>query len=484
MLKQRLQQKLLQKLSPQQIQMIKLLEIPTMQLEQRIKKELEDNPVLEEGSVEDNMYREEEEENQDNVGGEQDEFTFEDYLNEEDIPSYRLMARNYSKDDRKENIPFSVGITFHDFLESQLGLRSLTEQQQILAQYILGNIDDDGYLRRSIDSIVDDIAFSQNITTKVEELAEILEIIKDLDPPGVGAESLQECLLLQIDKKDHSLPEIVLAEKILKDHFEEFTKKHYGKIISRLDIKEEELKKALEEILKLNPKPGSSYSDPQNKTSDSIVPDFILENNDGELQLSLNSKNVPELKISKEYLEMLKSYHLNRKGASREQKEAMTFVRQKLDSAKWFIDAIRQRQNTLLLTMHAIINFQSDYFQEGEESKLKPMILKDIADVTGLDISTVSRVANSKYIQTTFGIFPLRYFFSEGMQTDSGEEVSTREIKKILEECINNEDKRKPLTDEKLGAILNEKGYPVARRTVAKYREQLNIPVARMRKEL
>ena len=455
-----------------------------MQLEQRIKKELEDNPVLEEGSVEDNMYREEEEENQDNVGGEQDEFTFEDYLNEEDIPSYRLMARNYSKDDRKENIPFSVGITFHDFLESQLGLRSLTEQQQILAQYILGNIDDDGYLRRSIDSIVDDIAFSQNITTKVEELAEILEIIKDLDPPGVGAESLQECLLLQIDKKDHSLPEIVLAEKILKDHFEEFTKKHYGKIISRLDIKEEELKKALEEILKLNPKPGSSYSDPQNKTSDSIVPDFILENNDGELQLSLNSKNVPELKISKEYLEMLKSYHLNRKGASREQKEAMSFVRQKLDSAKWFIDAIRQRQNTLLLTMHAIINFQSDYFQEGEESKLKPMILKDIADVTGLDISTVSRVANSKYIQTTFGIFPLRYFFSEGMQTDSGEEVSTREIKKILEECINNEDKRKPMTDEKLGAILNEKGYPVARRTVAKYREQLNIPVARMRKEL
>jgi RNA polymerase sigma-54 factor len=483
MLKQRLQQKLLQKLSPQQIQMIKLLEIPTMQLEQRIKKELEDNPVLEEGSVEDNMYSEEEE-NQDNVNGDQDEFTFEDYLNEEDIPSYRLMTRNYSKDDRKENIPFSVGMTFHDFLESQLGLRSLTEQQQILAKYILGNIDDDGYLRRSVESIVDDIAFSQNITTTVEELAEIREIIKDLDPPGVGAESLQECLLLQIDKKDHSLPEIVLAEKILKDHFEEFTRKHYGKIINRLGIKEEELKKALEEILKLNPKPGSSYSDPQNKTSDSIVPDFILENNDGELQLSLNSKNVPELKISREYLEMLKSYHLNRKKASREQKEAMSFVRQKLDSAKWFIDAIRQRQNTLLLTMHAIINFQSDYFQEGEESKLKPMILKDIADITGLDISTISRVANSKYIQTTFGIFPLRYFFSEGMQTDSGEEVSTREIKKILEECINNEDKRKPMTDEKLGAILNEKGYPVARRTVAKYREQLNIPVARMRKEL
>jgi RNA polymerase sigma-54 factor len=483
MLKQRLQQKLLQKLSPQQIQMIKLLEIPTMQLEQRIKKELEDNPVLEEGSVEDNMYSEEEE-NQDNINGDQDEFTFEDYLNEEDIPSYRLMTRNYSKDDRKENIPFSVGITFHDFLESQLGLRSLTDQQQIVAKYILGNIDDDGYLRRNLESIVDDIAFSQNVTTTVEELSEILEIIKDLDPPGVGAQSLQECLLLQIDKKDHSLPEIVLAEKILNDQFEEFTRKHYGKIISRLDIKEEELKKALEEILKLNPKPGSSYSDPQNKTSDHIVPDFILENNDGELQLSLNSKNVPELKISREYMDMLKSYHSARKGASREQKEAMSFVRQKLDSAKWFIDAIRQRQNTLLLTMHAIINFQSDYFQEGDESKLRPMILKDIADITGLDISTISRVANSKYIQTTFGIFPLRYFFSEGMQTDTGEEVSTREIKKILEECINNEDKRKPMTDEKLGAILNEKGYPVARRTVAKYREQLNIPVARMRKEL
>ena len=484
MLKQRLQQKLLQKLSPQQIQMIKLLEIPTMLLEQRIKRELEENPVLEEGAVEDNICSEGEE-GQDNVNdSEQDEFTFEDYLNEEDIPSYRLVTKNYSKDDRKEDIPFSVGITFHDYLQSQLGLRSLTEHQHILAIYILGNIDDDGYLRRSIESIVDDIAFSQNITATEEELSEILEIIKDLDPAGVGAESLQECLLLQIDKKDHSLPEIVLAENILKNHFDEFTKKHYNKIINRLGLKEQELKKALEEILKLNPRPGSSFSDPQNKTSDHIVPDFILENNDGELQLSLNSKNVPELRISKAYNEMLKTYYSNRKGVSRKQKEAMSFVRQKLDSAKWFIDAIRQRQNTLLLTMNAIINFQSDYFQEGDEAELKPMILKDIADATGLDISTISRVANSKYIQTTFGILPLRYFFSEGMQTDTGEEVSTREIKKILEECINDENKRKPLTDEKLAAILNEKGYPVARRTVAKYREQLNIPVARMRKEL
>ena len=483
MLKQRLQQKLLQKLSPQQIQMIKLLEIPTMQLEQRIKKELEENPILEEGADEEVLPREEED--QENINdNEQDEFSFEDYLNEEDIPSYKLAARNYSKDDTREEIPFSVGLTFHDFLESQLGLRSLTEHQQIIAKYILGNIDDDGYLRRNIESIVDDIAFSQNLTTTIEELSEVREIILDFDPPGVGAESLQECLLLQIERKDHITPEIALAEQILKDHFNEFTKKHYDKIIDRLGITEEELKKALEEILKLNPKPGSSYSDPQNKTYSHIIPDFVLENSDGELQLSLNSRNVPELRVSKEYSEMLKSYHSNKSGASVKQKETMSFVRQKLDSAKWFIDAIKQRQNTLLLTMHAIIEFQTEYFIEGDESKLKPMILKDIAEATGLDISTISRVANSKYIQTTFGIFPIRYFFSEGMQTETGEEVSTREIKKILKDCVDNENKRKPLTDEKLTSILNDKGYPVARRTVAKYREQLNIPVARMRKEL
>ena len=315
-------------------------------------------------------------------------------------------------------------------------------------------------------------------------MSEVREIILDFDPPGVGAESLQECLLLQIERKDHITPEIALAEQILKDHFNEFTKKHYDKIIDRLGITEEELKKALEEILKLNPKPGSSYSDPQNKTYSHIIPDFVLENSDGELQLSLNSRNVPELRVSKEYSEMLKSYHSNKSGASVKQKETMSFVRQKLDSAKWFIDAIKQRQNTLLLTMHAIIEFQTEYFIEGDESKLKPMILKDIAEATGLDISTISRVANSKYIQTTFGIFPIRYFFSEGMQTETGEEVSTREIKKILKDCVDNENKRKPLTDEKLTSILNDKGYPVARRTVAKYREQLNIPVARMRKEL
>ncbi len=484
MLKQKLQQKLQQKLSPQQIQMIKLLEIPTMQLEQRIKKELEENPVLEEG-FEGESDLKDDQDTQDNVNdNEQDEFSIEDYLDEDDIPSYKLATKNYSKDDRKEDIPFSTGATFNDYLESQLGLRSLTEEQKILATYILGNIDEDGYLRRKLDAIVDDIAFSQNITATEDALLEILNVIQDFDPVGVGARSLQECLMLQIEKKDNSLPEIALAEKILKDYFKEFTKKHYDKIIDRLDITEEDLKSALDEILKLNPKPGSSYSDPSNKSSNHIVPDFILENDDGELQLSLNSKNVPDLRVNREYSEMLESYHINKENFSKKQKEAVSFVRQKLDSAKWFIDAIRQRQNTLILTMHAIINFQKGYFIEGDETKLKPMILKDIAEITRLDISTISRVANSKYIQTTFGIFPLKYFFSEGMQTEAGEEVSTREIKKFLKDCIDNEDKRKPLTDDKLAAILNNKGYHIARRTIAKYRELLNIPVARMRKEL
>ncbi len=484
MLKQKLQQKLLQKLSPQQIQMIKLLEIPTMQLEQRIKKELEENPILEEG-MEDEADTRDEQDSQESINdNEQDEFSLDDYLNDEDIPSYKLASSNYSKDDRRDDIPFSTGATFSDYLASQLGMGSLTDKQQVLAKYILGNIDEDGYLRRELDSIVDDIAFSQNLTATEEELLEILKIIQDFDPPGVGARNLQECLILQMANKDHNLREIELAEEILKDYFEEFTKKHYDKIIARLGISEEELKNALDEILKLNPKPGSSYSDPASKTSYHIIPDFILENKDGELQLSLNSKNIPDLRVNREYSEMLKSYHSNKESFSKQQKEAVGFVKQKLDSAKWFIDAIRQRQNTLMLTMHAIINFQSKYFIDGDETFLRPMILKDIADVTGLDISTISRVANSKYIQTNFGIYPLKYFFSEGMQTENGEEVSTREIKSILKECIENENKRKPLTDDKLAAILNNKGYHIARRTVAKYREQLNIPVARMRKEL
>ncbi|MBN1183271.1 MAG: RNA polymerase factor sigma-54 [Bacteroidales bacterium] len=485
MLNQKLQQKLLQKLSPQQIQMIKLLEIPSMQLEQRIKKELEENPALVEGKedVEDENTNFEEED-QDEQSSQDDEFTFEDYLNEEDVPDYKLDTQNYSKDEKREEIPFSVGSTFAEFLESQLGLRNLTEREQQLAVYMIGNIDEDGYLRRKVDAIVDDLAFSLNIQTTEEELLNILWIIQDLEPVGVGARDLQECLLLQIKNKDQDHPGVALAYKILKHHFEEFTKKHYDKIINRLNISEEDLKEAIGEILKLNPKPGSSYSDSQTKSFEQIIPDFALENDDGELQLSLNSKNVPDLRLSKTYSEMIQAYSKNKDGFSRDQKEALNFVKQKIESAKWFIDAIKQRQNTLMLTMNAILEYQYDYFLEGDETKLKPMILKDIADKTHLDISTISRVANSKYIQTHFGIYPLKYFFSEGMQTDTGEEVSTREIKKILQDCIDNEDKRKPLTDEKLMDILKEKGYPIARRTIAKYREQLDIQVARLRKEL
>jgi len=487
MLKQRLQQKLLQKLSPQQIQMIKLLEIPTMQLEQRIKAEIEENPALEEGAIEESsleIEKQEDDVSTDPMDKDKEEFTLEDYMDEDEYPSYRLNAQNYSKDDKREEIPFSVGLSFQDYLESQLGLRSLDEKQHLLALYILGNIDDDGYLRRKLDNIVDDVAFTLNIKADESELVDILRIIQDFDPPGVGARSLQECLLLQIQSKDLENPAVALAHRILKDFFEEFTRKHYDKINTRLNIRDDQLKEALDEILKLNPKPGSSYSDPQNKVVGHITPDFVLENNEGDLELSLNSRNLPDLKVSKTYSEMLQAYQYNRGHNSKSQKEALSFVKQKLDSARWFIDAIRQRQNTLLVTMNAIINYQREYFLSGDETKLRPMILKDIADITGLDVSTISRVANSKYIQTNFGIFSLKFFFSEGMQTESGEEVSTREIKKILQNCLDAEDKRHPLTDDRLAEILKEKGYHIARRTIAKYREQLNIPVARMRKEL
>jgi RNA polymerase sigma-54 factor len=485
MLKQRLQQKLLQKLSPQQIQMIKLLEIPTMQLEQRIKSELEENPILEEGPDEmETDVRSEEEERTDENDRDDEEFTLDDYIEDEEIPSYRLSSQNYSKDDKREEIPFSVGSTFHEFLESQLGLRKLGEREHALALYLIGNIDEDGYLRRELSSIVDDLAFSLNITVTEEMLLEVLRVIQDFDPVGVGARDLRESLLIQIRVKDLESPEIALAEKILRHHFEEFTRKHYDKIQTRLDIGDNEMRNAINEILKLNPKPGSSFSDPMNKSTFVIVPDFVLENDEGELVVSLNSRNTPDLRINRTYAEMLQSYATNRNKKSSDQKEAISFVKQKIDSAKWFIDAIRQRQNTLLLTMNAIVEYQREYFEEGDETQLKPMILKDIADRTGLDISTISRVANSKYVQTNFGILPLKFFFSEGLQTEAGEEVSSREIKKILQDCIEGENKHKPLTDDALALILKEKGYHIARRTVAKYREQLNIPVARMRKEL
>lgn len=482
MLKQRLQQKLLQKLSPQQIQMIKLLEIPAIQLEQRIKKELEENPVLEEGNEE--PYAEQEEAKEEQAGDQQEEFSLEDYMQDDEIPSYRFNAQNYSADDKREEIPFSLGSSFREQLKSQLGLRKLTDEEEILAEYVLGNIDDDGYLRRELEAIADDLAFSTGLEVSYEALHAVLMLIQEFDPAGVGARNLQECLLLQIERKDLENPVTLLAQKILKNHFEEFTNKHYEKIIQRLNIQEDELKVALEEILRLNPKPGGAMGDSQIKSFHHIVPDFILEENEGVLQLYLNSNNVPELRLSRTYSDMFESYSANKASASKDEKDAITFVKQKLDSAKWFIDAIRQRQNTMLLTMNAILEYQERYFYEGDETRMRPMILKDIADKTDLDISTISRVVNSKYIQTHFGIYALKYFFSEGMQTESGEEVSTREIKKILQGCIENEDKRKPLTDDRLSAILNEKGYHIARRTVAKYREQLGLPVARLRKEL
>lgn len=485
MLKQSLQQKLLQKLSPQQIQLIKLLEVPAIHLEQRIKKELEENPLLEEGREEDPDYdRDDVPESQDN----QDEFSLDDYLQDDEIPAYRLKTRNFSKEDEQNTeIPFTVGISFHESLADQLGLRGLSEEEQALGHYILGNIDDDGYLRRDLESIVDDLAFSMNIQTTENQLYRILKVIQDFDPPGVGARNLQECLLLQIDRimdEGRHDERLVHARKITQHYFDEFTRKHYDKIQTKLNLDDDQLKKAIDEIVRLNPKPGGSYSDPMAKTTAHIVPDFILEDNDGEIELSLNARNAPDLRINQTYADMLMAYNRERKNQSKSHKEAATFVKQKMEAAKWFIDAIRQRQHTLILTMNAIMDFQRSYFETGDEANLRPMILKDIAERTELDISTISRVANSKYIQTPFGIYPLKYFFSEGLQTDSGEEVSTREIKKILEEFIQNEDKKKPLTDDKLAAILNERGYQIARRTVAKYREQLNLPVARLRKEL
>lgn len=485
MLDQKLQQRLLQKLSPQQIQMIKLLEVPAMQMEQRIKKELEENPALEEGPEEDDIHDEQEEDiDQEQEERDQEEFDLEDYLNDEDIPEYRLQVSNVSKDDeRRDAIPFASGSSFHENLTSQLSMRTDTEREKILGEYIIGNIDDDGYLRREVENMVDDLAFLQNITTSEEELMAILTIIQDLEPAGVGARDLRECLLLQIRRKDLSVPSIAMTQTVLADYFEEFSKRHYEKIMARMMITEDDMKDIIDEVLKLNPKPGGAMSDPYARSAQQIIPDFILDRTDSELELSLNNRNVPELKVNRGYSEMLESYSRDKK-AGKQNRDAIMFVKQKLDAARWFIDAMKQRQNTLLLTMNAILEYQKEYFLEGDDTKLRPMILKDVAEMTGLDISTISRVANSKYIQTHFGIFPLKFFFSEGLQTDSGDEVSTREIKRVLQECIGNEEKRRPLTDEKLTEILQEKGYQIARRTVAKYREQLNIPVARMRKEI
>jgi len=494
MLNQRLQQKLLQKLSPQQILLMKLLQIPSIALEQRIKQEIEENPALDDAGNADAETESQEsnddvpdndsEEEYDEYDKESEEFSLSDYIDDDDTPSYRLQTSNTSRDDDRKDIPFISGTSFQDLLHAQIGLRKLSEEQEIIAETIIGNLDDSGYLQRDLEAMTDDLAFSQNISVTKEDILGVLKIIQQFDPPGVGARNLQECLLIQLRKKqDDDKKAVDRAIYILERYFNEFTKKHYQKILHKAKITEDELKEAIEEILKLNPKPGNSLSE-TSKTNHYIIPDFIVNNTDGELELTLNSRNVPELRLSRTYVEMLRAYSENKKKKNSSEKDAFVFIKQKIDSAKWFIDAIKQRQNTLYLTMNAILAYQEAYFLTGDETKLKPMILKDIAEIVNLDISTISRVANSKYVQTPFGTFLLKSFFSESLQTDSGEEVSTREIKKILSDCIDSENKSKPHTDEQLTRILKEKGYNIARRTVAKYREQLHIPVARLRKEL
>lgn len=481
MLKQTLQQKLLQKLSPQQIQLMKLLQVPTIELEQRIKEEIEINPALEEGRDNEN---EEEYSNDDKeeVSEAQEEFDISDYMDDDDIPSYQLSARNKGRDEEERDIPFAAGKTFQDNLRSQVGLKKLDEKQRTIALTIIGNLDESGYLRRELENICNDLAFSQNIMAEPEEVEEVLEVIQTLDPAGIGARDLKECLLLQLERKKSHNPDVKLAIRVLEEQFDSFTKKHYQRIIKKMDVSEEDLKAAIAEIVKLNPKPGSTAME-SNRAVNQIVPDFMISVQDDKLLLTINGRNAPELKVSKDYKEMLKGYAAA-KTKDKKQKEAIMFVKQKIDGAKWFIEAIRQRQQTLLVTMNAIMNYQKDYFLTGDETNLRPMILKDIAEIVEMDISTVSRVANSKYVQTPYGTFLLKWFFSESLSTESGEEVSTREVKKILEEYVDGEDKRKPLTDDKLAAILKERGYNIARRTVAKYREQLNIPVARLRKQL
>ncbi len=480
MLKQTLSQKLLQKLSPQQIQLMKLLQVPTMELEQRIKEEIEENPALEEGKEE---TGEDDYDEYDEVSESNEEFDINDYL-DDDLPQYKTSVSNSGKDQDEKAVPISGGKSFHEILESQLMLRKLTTKEKLIAENIIGNIDDDGYLRREIEAIVDDLAFTANLETTEEDVEDVLFIIQDFEPAGVGARDLRECLLLQLERRHHGDISIYTAKKILEKSFEEFTKKHYEKIKAKFEINDEDLKDAIEEIVRLNPKPGNSLKESTNsKNIQQIIPDFILTDDEGELSLSLNGRNAPQLKVSKTYENMLRSYSEGAK-SSKSDKEAVQFVRQKLDSAKWFIDAIQQRQQTLLYTMKAILDYQKEYFLTGDDTNLRPMILKDIADIVEMDISTISRVANSKYIQTPYGIMSLKYFFSESLSTSSGEEVSTREVKKILQDAVDAELKKKPLTDQKLTDLLKEKGYNIARRTVAKYREQLDIPVARLRKEL
>ena len=470
MLKQGLELKQTQKLSPLQIQTIKLIELPIQEFEQRVRKELEENPVLDEEQPAETEVEEAPR-----------EVSLSEYKEDDSIPSYRLRSDNYNiKDERPQYSTFSVKESFTQSLQEQLGYRSLTERQYAVGSFLIGSLDDDGYLRRSIDSIVDDLSFRANVETTEEEVLQMLSVIQEFEPAGVGARDLRECLLLQIKHKKRT-PDVENAQKILKNHFQEFTNKHFQKIMTRMGISEDELKAAMAKILKLNPSPGGQIDDSYNDQAQQIVPDFVLEYKDGELLLSMPRFTIPELKVNRKYAELLMEAA---NSSERQKKEAATFVKKKLDSAKWFVEAIKQRHNTLSSTMKAILDYQHDYFIDGDETNLRPMVLKDIAQMTGFDISTISRVVNSKYIETHFGIYSLKYFFSEGLENQEGEEVSTRELKKALLECVENEDKHKPLTDDELVDQMTAKGYKVARRTIAKYRDQLDIPKARLRKEL
>ena len=472
-MKQYLKLKLSQKLSPQQIQLMKLIQLPTLDFEQKIQREIEENPALEENkSLTDN-------ENGDEYS-ESDEINIDDYLNYDDTPSYKLNTRNTSNSEDK-NIPYSATISFTEYLLSQLKPISMDEKMMKVAEFLVGSIDESGYIRLTIDEIIDDLAFTQNLIVNEEEINNVLEIIHEFDPAGVGAMSLQDCLIIQLKRKEKTEMN-QLAVEIIENSFEQFSKKHYEKLINKHSIKQEDLKEVIKLISKLNPKPGGSFSG-NSKIIEQVIPDFKISIENNELTLDLNYRNSPMLSISKDYNEMLKGYKLE-KNKTKSQKQAVQFIKQKLDSAKWFIDAVKQRQQTLLITMQAIMDYQEDFFLTGDEKNIKPMILKDIANKIDMDISTVSRVANSKYVDTPYGTKLLKEFFSESMKTTSGEEISTIEIKKILENIIENESKKKPLTDEKLVSLLKEKGYKIARRTVAKYREQLNIPVARLRKEI
>lgn len=485
MLKQHLQFKLSQKLSPQQIQLMKLIQLPTQAFEQRLKQELEENPALETGKDEVDTQQDEFDDLYDNETDSEsisaEDINIDDYLSDDEIPDYRTQANNYSADDEEKSVPYAAGISFNQYLINQLNTIYLTDEEWSIAEFLVGSVDESGYIRRPLSDIMDDLAFTQNIYTDEKTIEKVLHIVQDLDPAGVAARTLEECLLLQLKRKEMT-PSIELAIQLLEKSFEQFTKKHYQKLIQKHNITEEQLKDAIAEIERLNPKPGGTYSG-NNRIVEHVVPDFSIRIVDGELELTLNGRNAPELHVSREYNNMLEGYK-NSKEKSKSQKDTVMFIKQKLDAAKWFIDAIRQRQQTLYITMNEIMEYQKEYFLTGDERKLRPMILKDIADGIGMDVSTVSRVANSKYVDTPYGTKLIKDYFSESMKNDQGEDVSTKEIKKILETVIGEETKKKPLTDDKLAAILKEKGYPIARRTVAKYREQLDIPVARLRKQI